>query len=182
MTLIDGQTNEEMRGWVVREHRYVYGLADFYRRHRLPVGAYITVRAPMIRRASLSIFRATARIPNGYGWLCPVDKRLTFENHKRAIGAEYDELMSLGADDLKGVDALWMPTDRPTQDLADTMRDMMIELARLTPQRTVHAKTLYSAVNVDSPVSTRPDFCYPGRPARIRARGRPLLASYLNYQ
>jgi hypothetical protein len=41
-----------------------------------------------------------------------------------------------------------MSTDRPGQDLGDTMRDMMAELARLTPQRSVHAKTLYSAVNV----------------------------------
>ncbi len=44
MTLVDGQTQEEMRGWVVREHRYVYGLAEFYRRHHLPVGCYLTVK------------------------------------------------------------------------------------------------------------------------------------------
>ncbi len=56
--------------------------------------------------------------------------------------------MILGADDLKGVDALWQPTEQPTQDLVETMREMMVELSRLNPQHTVHAKTLYSAVNV----------------------------------
>jgi hypothetical protein len=148
MTFIDGQTNEDMLGWVVREHRYVYGLADFYRRHRLPVGAYITVRRTDDPSRVVVDFQSHRPRTEWIRLVVPSGKRLVFENQKRAIGAEYDELMSLGADDLKGVDALWMPPDRPTQDLADTMRDMMSELARMTPQRTVHAKTIYSAVNV----------------------------------
>jgi hypothetical protein len=148
MTLIDGQTNEEMRGWVVREHRYVCGLAEFYRRHRLPVGAYITVRRTDDPSRLVVDFRSHRPRTEWIRLAVPEGKRLLFENHKRAIGAEYDDLMILGADDLKGVDALWMSTDRPGQDLGDTLRDMMAELARLTPQRSVHAKTLYSAVNV----------------------------------
>jgi hypothetical protein len=149
MTLTDGQTNEEMRGWVVREYRYVYGLADFYRRHKLPVGAYITVqRTDDPSRVVVDFMSHRPRTE----WIRLVvpssDDRLLFENHKRLIGAEYDELMVLGADDLKGVDALWMPTDNPKRSLQDLIRDLMAGLARLTPQHTVHAKTLYSAVNV----------------------------------
>lgn len=149
MTLIDGQTNEEIPGWVVREHHYVYGLADFYRRHKLPVGAYITVRRT--EDASRVIIDFMAHRPRTEWIRLAVpgpDNRLQFENHKRSIGAEYDELMILGADDLKAVDALWIPAGKPGRDLADTMRDMMAELSRLTPQHTVHAKTLYSALNV----------------------------------
>lgn len=149
MVLVDGQTGEEMPGWVVREHRYVYGLADFYRRHKLPVGVYITVRRT--DDPSRVIVDFGAHRPRTE-WIrlavATSDRRLLFENQKRAIGAEYDELMVLGADDLKAVDALWISTDRPERGLADIMRDMMAGLARLTPQRTVHAKTLYSAVNV----------------------------------
>lgn len=149
MTLIDGQTNEEMRGWVVREHRYVYGLGDFYRRHKLPVGVYITVQRT--DDPSRVIVDFTSHRPHTE-WIrlavAGSDNRLNFENHKRAIGAEYDELMVLGADDLKAVDALWLTAGSTERSLADTMREMMVELARLTPQRTVHVKTLYSAVNV----------------------------------
>jgi hypothetical protein len=76
------------------------------------------------------------------------NQRLQFENHKRSIGAEYDDLMILGADDLKAVDALWMSTTQPRKALPDLLQDLLSELARLTPQHTVHAKTLYSAVNV----------------------------------
>jgi hypothetical protein len=149
MTLIDGQTNEEMRGWVVREYRYVYGLAEFYRRHKLPVGAYITVRRT--DDPSRVVVDFTSHRPRTEWIRLAVpsdDHRLLFENHKRLIGAEYDELMVLGADDLKGVDALWMTGDNPSRSLPDLIRDLMTELARLTPQHTVHARTLYSAVNV----------------------------------
>ncbi len=148
MTLVDGQTNEEMRGWVVREHRYVYGLADFYRRHRLPVGAYLVVRQTSDPSRLVVDFMAHRPRTEWIRLAVPGENHLQFENHKRSIGAEYDELMVLGADDLKAVDALWEPTDNPNRDLADIMRDLMSELERLTPQHTVHAKTLYSAVNV----------------------------------
>jgi hypothetical protein len=39
------------------------------------------------------------------------DGRLTFESQRRAIGAEYDDLMVLGVDDLAAMDALWMPAE-----------------------------------------------------------------------
>jgi hypothetical protein len=149
MTLVDGQTDEEMRGWVVREHRYVYGLADFYRRHKLPVGTYVTVKRTNDPSRLIVDFAAHRPRTEWIRLAVPgTDNRLHFENHKRSIGADYDELMVLGADDLKGVDALWMSTDNPARGLVDVMRELMIELARLTPQHTVHAKTLYSAVNV----------------------------------
>lgn len=149
MTLVDGQTGEEMPGWVVREHRYVYGLTDFYRRHKLPVGAYITVRATEDPSRVIIDFMAyrprtewiRLAVPGG-------NNRLQFENHKRSIGAEYDDLMILGADDLKAVDSLWISTHNPERSLVHTIRELISELARLTPQQTVHAKTLYSAVNV----------------------------------
>jgi len=149
VTLIDGQTGEEMNGWVVREHRYVYGLSDFYRRHQLPVGVYLTVERtddPARVRIDFRAHRPRSE------WLrlavIGEDGRLRFDNQKRMIGADYDELLALGAEDLKAVDGMWMTPDRPRETLQATVRHMMGELARLSPQRTVHAKTLYSAVNI----------------------------------
>ncbi len=148
MTLVDGQTGEEMTGWVLREHRYVYGLADFYRRHKLPIGVDLVVKRTDDPSRIIVDFHAHRARTEWIRLLIPrEDGRLTFESQRRAIGAGYDELMALGMDDLDAVDALWMPADAPREELAETMRAMMIELARLTPQRTVHAKTLYSAVN-----------------------------------
>ena len=39
--------------------------------------------------------------------IVPKGDQINFENHKRAIGAEYDDLMIMGAEDLAGVDALF---------------------------------------------------------------------------
>lgn len=149
MTLVDGQTDEEMPGWVVREHKYVYGLADFYRKHQLPVGTYLTVRkTDQPSRVIVDFLNHRPRSE----WIRLIvpgnERQFTFENHKRAIGADYDELLVIGADDLAGVDALWAMPDERSRSLADLMRLMINELARLTPQHTVHLKTLYSAINV----------------------------------
>ncbi len=174
MTLVDGQTNEEMIGWVVREHHYVYGLAEFYRRHQLPIGTYITVKRT--DDPSRIIIDYYAHRPRSE-WIrlaAPQDsQRLSFENHKRSIGADYDDLMVLGADDLTALDALWISADAKTPTLTDTMRHLLGELARLTPQRTVHAKTLYSAVNalrrcppgpIFATLVARPEFEHVGGP------------------
>ncbi|MBI5959017.1 MAG: hypothetical protein HY866_09795 [Chloroflexi bacterium] len=148
-TLVDGQTGEEMSGWVVREHRFVYGLTDFYRRHKLPVGTYVAVRRTDDPSRVVIDFNAHRPRTEWIRLAVPgQNRRLQFENHKRAIGAEYDDLMILGADDLKGVDALWVSGDTTQKGLAELMRDLINELSRLNPQRTVHAKTIYSAVNV----------------------------------
>lgn len=149
VTLIDGQTGEEMTGWVVREHRYVYGLNEFYRRHQLPVGAYVTVQTTDDPARLVVDYRAHR--PRSEWIRVAVagdDQRLHFDNQKRMIGAEYDELVALGAEDLKSVDSLWIAPDDERETLQATMRHLMGELARHSPQRTVHAKTLYSAVNV----------------------------------
>jgi len=174
MTLVDGQTGEEMIGWVLREYRYVYGLADFYRRHKLPVGVNLTVRRTDDPSRVIVDFQAHRPRTEWIRLLIPrEDGRLTLENQRRAIGAGYDDLMVLGVDDLAAVDALWMPADAPRQELAETMRAMMIELARLTPQHTVHAKTLYSAVNavrrcppgpIFATLVARPEFQHVGGP------------------
>ncbi len=149
MTLVDGQTEETMTGWVVREHRYVYGLAEFYRRHKLPVGAYITVRKTDDPSRVVVDFVAHRPRTEWIRLAVPGEnKRILFENSKRSIGADYDDLMVLGADDLQGVDNLWIPTDHKSPDLPTIMRGIIGELARLSPQRSVHAKTIYSAVNV----------------------------------
>ncbi len=174
VTFVDGQTNDEIVGWVVREHRYVYGLADFYRRYKLPVGVYLTIRRTDDPARVIIDFVNHRPHTEWIRLAVPgSDNKLHFENHKRSIGADYDELMVLGADDLKGVDALWIPTTNRETGLFELMRDLMSELSRLTPQHTVHAKTLYSAVNVIrrcppgpifSTLATRPEFEHVGGP------------------
>ncbi|MBI1278560.1 MAG: hypothetical protein GC179_10585 [Anaerolineaceae bacterium] len=147
-TVVDGQDGEEYPAWVVRKDRYVYGLAKFYRKHKLPIGAYVTVSKGETAGKVVVNFRAHKPRTEWIRLIVPKGDQITFENHKRAIGAEYDDLMILGAEDLAGVDALFTNAQQQKKSLVNILRSIIPPLGLLTPQGTVHAKTIYSAVNV----------------------------------
>lgn len=148
ITLVDGQDDTEYQGWVVRNERYVYGLGELYRKYSLPIGAYVTVSrmdAPGKIRVDFSAYRPRTE------WVrlaTPKGEQLGFENSKRAIGADYDDLMILGIDDLQALDDIVSKMRGNKRSLAAIMRMLIPDLGRLSPQGTVHAKTIYSAVNV----------------------------------
>lgn len=146
--LVDGQDGEEYQGWVVRNERYVYGLAPLYRKHKLPVGAYVSVRPGDTPDQIVVDFQAHRPRTEWIRLIEPKNGQLAFDNHKRSIGAEYDDLMIVGADDLAAVDALFATGQQGRRTLNALLRQLITELSRLTPQGTVHAKTLYSAVNI----------------------------------
>jgi len=149
VTLIDGQDGEESTGWVVREERYVYGMGRFYRKHKLPIGAYITISQDEDDPGSIVIDVNSYKPRTEYVRLIsPKNGQMSFEEHKRAIGAQYDSLLILGTDDIAGVDALGEQARQKRTPLAVIIRNILADMARLSPQQAVHAKTIYSAVNV----------------------------------
>ncbi|MBN1284650.1 MAG: hypothetical protein JXB47_04560 [Anaerolineae bacterium] len=148
MTLVDGQTGEEFEGWVVRQERFVYGLGEYYRKYRIPVGAYIIARR-MDDAGRVMIDHAARRPRTEWIRMAMVDSdRLVFDIQRRSIGAGYDDLMVVSTDDLEAIDGLWAKMNQSDRKLVDLLRHLMPELAKLNPQSTVHVKTLYSAVNV----------------------------------
>ena len=74
--------------------------------------------------------------------------RLAFEMRRQLIGCEYDELMIVAVDDEVATDQIWIKTDEKGYPVTQIMYEVFPELAKLNPQGTVHAKTLYSAMNV----------------------------------
>ena len=148
VTLVDGQDGEEFDGWVVRQERYVFGLGKLYRKHKLPVGAILHVRPSEEAGKIVVDFNAHRPRTEYIRLIVPKNNQITFEHDKRAIGAEYDDLMILGADDLGAVDALFQTTQQTRKSLSSVLLTTLTELSRFSPQGAVHAKTLYSAVNV----------------------------------
>ncbi|HEX2906276.1 MAG TPA: hypothetical protein VHO69_05405 [Phototrophicaceae bacterium] len=148
VTLVDGQDGEEYPAWVVRKDKYIFGLAKFYRKHKLPVGVAITARKSDEPGKVVIDFNAYRPRTEWIRLIVPHNDVITFENQKRAIGAQYDELMILGADDLAGVDAIAQTIQQQKKSLAALLKLLIPPLGALTPQGTVHAKTLYSAVNI----------------------------------
>ncbi len=147
-TVVDGQDGEEYPAWVVLKERFVFGLAKLYRKHKLPVGAYVSVKKGQRPDTVEVNFRAYKPRTEWIRLIVPKNDTITFENQKRAIGAEYDEQMIMGADDLAGVDAAVQVTVQQRKSLVAILRSIIPSLGALTPQGTVHAKTLYGAINV----------------------------------
>jgi hypothetical protein len=148
IALVDGQDGEEFTGWVVHQECYVFGFAPFYRKHRLPIGAHVNVSNVDEPGKIVVNFNAYRPRTEWIRLIAPKNDQLHFENHKRSIGSDYDELMILGVDDLQAVDSLYQATPQQQKSLASILKTLIPELGRLTPQGTVHAKTLYSAVNI----------------------------------
>lgn len=145
-TLVDAETGDEVQGWVVRELGYVYGLENFYRNYGIPVGAFVTVRRH--EDPSKLIIEFATRNPRTelIRMAIPSESTLRFETHKRKIPADYDDLMIFGVEDLAALDDVWKKNRSTPIDVI--VKRLMPELASLTPQASVHLKTLYSAVNL----------------------------------
>jgi hypothetical protein len=148
IVLVDGRDGDRMQGWVVHESAFVYGLQDWYKRHGLPVGTYIKLertRDPRVitvdyePRRLKSLWIPIAAVQGG---------KLVFQMRKTAISCEYDDKMTIGEDHPEQIDRLWQEVRDRGESLFQTMMRIMPELIKLSPQGTVHAKTIYSAVNV----------------------------------
>jgi len=158
IVLIDGQSGAKMQGWVVHESALVYGLADWYRRHDLPVGAFIKLERTRDPRVITVDFesRRLKRL-----WV-PVatakDGVLVFQMRKLPIMCEYDEHLAIAEDRPQAIDELWQHVHARKDSLLQIMIRIMPELTEPSPQKTVHAKTIYSAVNVLKRTSPGPVF------------------------
>lgn len=158
IVLVDGQSGNRMQGWVVHGGGYVCGLEGWYRRHELPVGAFIKVERTRDPRVVAVDFepRRLKRL-----WITVAtlqNRELTFELRKLPVACEYDEHLAIAEDSAAAIDRLWEETQVRRESLLQTMVRIMPELIQLSPQQTVHAKTIYSAVNVMRRVPPGPIF------------------------
>jgi hypothetical protein len=148
ITIIDGRSGQKMTGWVVHQHKYVYGLDKWYEEHNLPVGAYRKIEKTKDPLTFIVDYEAR-RMKREWTRVAKVaEGKLTFEMQKRPIGCNYDELMVVGEDKPVEVDSFWVVAEETEKPISEVIREVFPELAKLSPQGTVHVKTLYSAVNV----------------------------------
>ncbi len=148
LTLVDGSDGEEFSAWVVRKAKYVHGLMPFYTKHALPIGATLRLRRSEEPGKIVIDFEAYKPRSEWVTLVTAVDGRIGFETAKRGIGAEFDDLLLLGVDDLEGVDRLFQSKTNQQHPLATILRTLIPLLGGINAQGHVHAKTLYSALNV----------------------------------
>jgi hypothetical protein len=148
-TLVDGKTGEKMPAWVVRKHRYVYGLRDWYRTQELLPGSLIRIRHGD-RPGEVIIEAQTHRSTRD--WVRTVivgaDGGLVFALLKQVITADFNERMAVAVPDVEAVDRIWAQMAKKSRPFGQLVFELMRELIKLNPQGNVHAQELYSVVNI----------------------------------
>ena len=126
------------------------GLAKWMEDHTLPVGAFITLERTKNEDEILVDFRprrskrewariATPELKSGM---------LLFEMNKIQVTCEYDEHLIVAGDNVEGIDQLRDQLHASGVELQTIVNQIVPELTKLNPHGTVHAKSVYSAVNI----------------------------------
>ncbi len=150
VTLMDGRWGARHEGWVVHEGRYVAGLAKWMEDHQIPVGAYITIERSTAPNEVVVDFR-TRRPKREWARIAQADldnAALIFEMNKVQVACEYDETMIVAEQNPGALDQLAALVQQRGIDVTQIVAQVTPELIKLNPQGTVHAKSVYSAVNM----------------------------------
>lgn len=150
ITFIDGQWGNRFSGWISHQGRYVAGLSKWMDDHAIPVGAMITLERTRNTGEIIVDFRAR-RAKREWARFAIADlenTRLRFEMNKVQIACEYDEQLIIAEQAPEQLDALREQMEKQNVSLSAIIEQAASELARLSPQGAVHAKSVYSAVNV----------------------------------
>lgn len=146
VTLIDGQTNNRMVGFAVRDGHYITGLKSLYESRKLHPGAILHVR-PGAEPLSLILDYAVQRERSLWVRVAKAQAgHLTFAQEKRPVAHKYDEDMLVLSGDPAAVESVAEATRR-THTLSEWLVDVFPELAKLTSAGRVHAKTVFAAIS-----------------------------------
>jgi len=145
---IDDKTEEEIIGWVVQDDRYIYGLGDWYEKNGIPIGGFVHIHpGPEPGVLSLGYDRRKGKRE----WVrlaTAVENQIHFELERRSVGCGFDDLLIVGTDVVAAIDALLRRADSQQRTISSLLAEIFPSLSVMTPQSTVHAKTLYSAINM----------------------------------
>ena len=148
MTLIDGRWGRRFSVWVVHRGRYVAGLSDWFKQHKLATGALISVERTNNPTEVLLDFKPRRAAREWIRTAAIEEGRLVFQMQRHQFGFDYDDHVALVVADPAAVADYrhHLATRRPT--VAQLVSQIMPELTKLSPQGTAHVKSLYSAVNI----------------------------------
>ncbi|MEM7118348.1 MAG: hypothetical protein AAF614_38335 [Chloroflexota bacterium] len=158
IVFINEETQDEIVGWVVQEQRYIYGFQSWFEETGIPIGGFIHLKpGPEPGVVILGYDKRRARRE----WVrlaTAQNNRIQFELNRRAVAAGYDDLLIVGTDVVAAIDTLWKRVNSNHRNVASLLAELFPDLSALNPQNTVHAKTLYSALNMLKRVPPGPIF------------------------
>jgi len=158
VTFRDARNKEEMRGWMIPGEHYGWGLGDWYKRHELPVGAVLELSRGEGPYAFGISFEKGRRRTEWLRQAKAVDGQLTFAMQRKAYECQYDKHLNIDLEEPEELDPLWTLPGDGSSSLFELLTDLFPELAKLSGQGLVHAKTLYSAANLTRRTGAVPVF------------------------
>ena len=146
---VDAHSGDTFPGWVVRNQGYVFGLEDWIKRYDVPPGGIVIVKVGE-KAGEIVVETIDRRMRNDWIRTITIDEqdRIGFTMLKQPVGTEYDDLMVIGLIDPQVLDEAWLQGRQRNMPVDRIVAHVFRELAKLTPQSAVHARTLYAAVNV----------------------------------
>lgn len=147
---VDAQNGQRFQGWVVRQHRYIVGLRDWYLRRGLMPGSLVHVRHG--EKPGEVLVTAEAH-RSSKEWvrtaLVGADGGVVYATLKQQVESSFDERMVIYLPgELGALEAGWQRRGGKTPYLEHFVLETMRELAKLNTQNHVHAVELYSALNL----------------------------------
>lgn len=146
ITLVDAIMGGKLTAFAINEGQYIAGLASWFNTRKLAPGAFLilkrtndplTLNLEYQPQRERSLWVRVARGTNG---------KLTFAQERRPLAHKFDEDMLILVNDPVGLDSVAQTLRE--QRLGVLIEEVFPELAKLSGQGKVHAKTLYSAVNL----------------------------------
>jgi hypothetical protein len=175
VTLIDGRWGSRFPAWTVHSSRYIAGLRPWFDQHKLPAGALIMLERRPDTDEVVVDFRPKRMRREWTRMAQVVDgDRFDFQMRKQAISCEYDEQVIIGVEDDAAISQLATTPAYAEGQLDILVYQIFVDLAGLSQQGSVHAKTLYSAVNVVRRCPPGPIFSILASDQRIESIGDGL--------
>ncbi len=142
---VDTRRGKRFTGWVLKEKRYIAGLKEWFEERQIPIGGTVILEKNPDDPGEILIDTRSRRPKREWVKVPAVEgDRLTFRVNQMSITNEFDENMLFGEGDFEAVDALRDAARNAS--IPELVRQLFPELAKI--KGTVHAKTLYQAVNM----------------------------------
>lgn len=151
VTLIDGRWGNRFPAWVNHAGRYVTGLRAWFEKHKLPAGAFVTLERRDDSGEIVVDFRPKRMRREWTRWAqVTEDRRLDIQLRKQEVACEYDEQVVIGDDRVANSEILKLRASPvyAQAPLSNLVFEIFTDLAGQSQQGIVHAKTIYSALNI----------------------------------
>lgn len=176
ITFVDGRWGKRFPGWVIPEGRYVCGLSEWYEEHKLPVGAIVSLERTDNPAEVVVDFRPH-RMRREWVRMARVERQqLVFQLQKREIACDYDDTMVVAEADPEAIDELRRSLYQQNPSLDELLEELAPQLMGLSTQGSVHAKTLYSVINMVRRTTPGPIFAALSNKAQFQHLGGGMFA------